>query len=297
MERKYQFKTADTVQIAPETLKDNNETAVYWLSAAGVLINTHGTIILVDPCLVYTPGNPPVNETGDELLVIPPISVEDLPKVDAVLYTHADCDHLGGVTLKALADKFPDLQFHGTLYTCFGKPLPGTKPMAEYDVPKNRCIQHKVGETFFVGDVRITLTPADHSWHLDPDAAFNASYDPVSFTFGDCCGFRIETKDGIVWTPGDTRLLSDHFRMRDVDLCFFDAGNDGWHFGNDGIVRLFNRLPGTHFIYYHGGTVYAPEKAAFNGDPTKLTDRLNDPKRLHVLAPGEKYVLTRTASK
>lgn len=297
MERKYQFKTADTVQIIPETLKDNNETAVYWLSAAGVLINSHGTIILVDPCLVYTPGNPPINETGDELLVVPPISVEDLPKVDAVLYTHADCDHLGGETLKALAAKFPDLQFHGTLYTCFGKALPGTKPMAEYDIPKNRCIQHKVGETFFVGDVRITLTPADHSWHLDPDAAFNASYDPVSFSFGDCCGFRIETKDGIVWHPGDTRLLSDHFRMRDVDLCFFDAGNDGWHFGNDGIVRLFNRLTDTQFIYYHGGTVYDPEKAAFNGDPTKLMDRLNDPKRLHVLAPGEVYVLKSNARK
>lgn len=291
MERKYQFKPADSVPIAPETLKDNGETAVYWLGAAGILINARGTIILVDPCIVYTPGDPPRNEGGDELLLIPPITPEQLPKVDAVLYTHADTDHLGGETLKALAERFPDLKFHGTLYTCFGKPLPSSKAMAEYGIPKERCVQHRIYETFCVGDVRISLTLADHSWHLDPAGVFTDCYDPVSYSIGDCCGFRIETPDGVIWAPGDTRLLSEHFRMRDADLSFCDAGNDGWHFGSDGIVRLFNRLTNTHFIYYHGGTVYAPDNDAFNGDPANILDRLNDPSRLHVLAPGEKYVL------
>ncbi len=296
MERRYQYKVDDPIPLTPEAFEAKPETAVYWLTHAGLLINCRGTIILVDPLLEYTPGDPPYNEINEELMTLPPITVKDIPKVDAVFYTHADNDHLGGKTLKAIAEKFPEATFHGTLYTCYGKPLPYANSMDDYDIPKERCIAHKVGDSFFFGDIRVTVTIADHSWHIEPVEAQKQNYDPKSYAWGDCCGFRFETPDGIIWAPGDTMLLSEHLRQKDVDLSFFDPSPDKWHFDHNGIMRLFNGLRKTEFILFHCATVYAPDFPNCAGDPNDYDGELIGPERLHKLAPGEKYVLKRKAS-
>lgn len=51
---KYQAQPPETVPLPPEYYEDNGETAVYWLSSAGVLINSHGVNIMIDPAL-YSP--------------------------------------------------------------------------------------------------------------------------------------------------------------------------------------------------------------------------------------------------
>ena len=74
--------------VAPQTqpiLKDAfdiiDNTEIRWLSSAGIMINSHGTVIMIDPLL----------EGFDlPLLVDMPIKSSDVPNLDGVLITHCD---------------------------------------------------------------------------------------------------------------------------------------------------------------------------------------------------------------
>ena len=62
----------------------------------------------------------------------------------------------------------------------------------------------------------------------------------------DCCGFWIDTPDGTIWAPGDSRLIPDHhLRMPTADAMLFDFSDSEWHFGLDGAIDDGERLPAT----------------------------------------------------
>jgi hypothetical protein len=46
-------------------------------------------------------------------------------------------------------------------------------------------------------------------------------------------------------------------------------------------------------LLHHWGSVDAPDFPPFNADPASLYDRVTNPDRIHVLAPGEAFTLTR----
>ena len=60
----------------------------------------------------------------------------------------------------------------------------------------------------------------------------------------DCCGFWLETPDGTIWAPGDSRLIPDHhLQMPTADAMLFDFSDSEWHFGLDGAVAMANAYP------------------------------------------------------
>ena len=76
----------------------------------------------------------------------------------------------------------------------------------------------------------------------------------------DCCGFWIDTPDGTIWAPGDSRLIPDHhLRMPPADAMLFDFSDSEWHFGLDGAVTMANAYPLTPLLLYHWGSVDAPD--------------------------------------
>ena len=79
--------------------------------------------------------------------------------------------------------------------------------------------------------------------------------------------------------------------MRQVDLMFLDLSTDPYHFGPEAAVRLANALCPAELVLYHYGTYDAPDKPAFNADPSCADGKLLQPERLHILAPGEPYLL------
>jgi L-ascorbate metabolism protein UlaG (beta-lactamase superfamily) len=139
---------------------------------------------------------------------------------------------------------------------------------------------HDIGDVFNVGRIRVRLTPADHN------------YRPGSKKEDDC-GFWIETPDGAIWAPGDTRLMAEHLQLPAPDAIFFDFSDNGWHIGLQNAVRLANTYPDAQLLLSHWGTVDAPNFTPFNGDPKKLDGLVVNSKRIHVLAPGEPFVLRR----
>ncbi len=240
-------------------------TEIRWLGGAGIFVNSRGTALMIDPVL----------EGFDmPLLFDPPIAVRDVPHLDAVLATHIDNDHFSRDTcldLKAVCASYHAPQYVAEVMREIG--LPG--------------FGHDIGETFSVGQVNVTLTPAEHNWQNGMP-----EYSHREWKKEDYCGFWLDTPDGSLWTPGDSRLLPEQLAMpREPDILLMDFADNGWHISFDGAVKLANTYPNAEIVCIHWGTVDAPDWDTFNGDPARLAASIVDPGRVHALFPGEAFRL------
>jgi L-ascorbate metabolism protein UlaG (beta-lactamase superfamily) len=274
--RPAQVSASPSQRMGPETFKPSRRTCLWWLTNAGFLINARGTLAMIDPVISLDSDAPQTSETGMRLLVPLPLEVTEVPRLDVVLYTHADDDHFARATAKTL---------FGTEALFVGPP-PVARELAEMGLSRDRIRAASVEETVEVGHVSITPTPADHPWQLSDPEQLGEPWKP-----GDCCGYLIDTPDGRIWCPGDTRLMDEHVQLRDVDVLLLDVGRNEYHLGVDNAARLANILDPPHIIPYHWGTYDAPEHAAYNGDPAEVRERLHNPDTFHVLAPGEESAL------
>ena len=265
IDRKGQAKAPPTQAFGKDAFGKSSETTVRWLGMAGFFINSRGSILMVDPLL----------DTFDMPLMIKfPIASKAVPKLDAVLVTHADNDHFSiptNLNLKPVTQAY-----HSTVYV--------DSLMKNENLPS---FGHDIGHGFKVGIVKVTLTAAAH--------AYQNAYPGMSkriFKNEDACGFMIETPDGTIWATGDSRLLPEHLNyMPAPDAIFFDFSDSEWHFTFEGAVKIANAYPNTHLLLCHWGSVDSPNFAPFNGDPEKLKKHVVNPERIHVLAPGEPFVL------
>lgn len=269
--RRPQAKAPPTQRFGAEAFGPANGTTLRWLGMAGFLINSRGTTLMVDPLL----------EGFDMPVMIDfPIASRDVPRLDAVLVTHADNDHYSVPTNRALARA--TRAFHSTHWVDTLMKRDGL-----------RSVGHAIGDRFAVGPVRVTVTPADHDWQN----AFPQQQQPGAHHFRkeDAAGFWIETPDGTVWAPGDSRLIPAHHLHMPVapDAILFDFSDSEFHFGLAGAVRLANAYPDAQLLLEHWGSVNAPDFTPFNGDPWTLFALVKNPSRLRVLAPGEAFTLTR----
>ena len=264
--KKYQAKAPKTQFFGAEAFQASDKTTLRWLGMAGFLINSRGTTFMVDPLL-----------KGFDMPVMIdfPIAAKDVPRLDAVLVTHADNDHYSVPTNRDL--KPVTHAFHSTLYV--------DSIMKNEGFPS---FGHDIGDTFSIGPVHVKLTPADH--------AYQNHYPGMSkrwFKNEDACGFWIETPDGNIWAQGDSRLMNEHLKLPTPDAILFDFSDSEWHFTFEGAVKIANAYPNTPLLLHHWGSVDAPDFAPFNGDPERLKKAIINPGRIHVLAPGEPYVLKR----
>jgi L-ascorbate metabolism protein UlaG (beta-lactamase superfamily) len=276
---KPQAKAPPTQPLGAEAFGPSSGTTLRWLGMAGFLINSRGTTLMVDPLL----------EGFDmPVLITFPIASKDVPRLDAVLVTHSDNDHYSVPTNKALASV--TRTFHSTHYVDTLMKRDGL-----------RSVGHDIGDTFTVGpanadanadanaSVRVTVTPADHDWQNAMPARPGAR----RFRKEDSAGFWLETPDGTIWAPGDSRLIPEHhLTMPAPDALLFDFSDSEFHFTLAGAVRMANAYPDTPLLLYHWGSVNAPAFTPFNGDPWTLFGLVKNPGRIRVLAPGEAFTLT-----
>ncbi len=271
----------ETIPITPDQFSYKNETAVYWLGSAGIFINSYGTTILVDPAIDMTQG-----ENGElysevsnmRLLKAPPIVPNQVPHVDAILYTHADEDHMGNSSALKLLNS--GAVYHSTNFV-------GRK-LVEIGVPQNRICTHPAYDTFQIGSISVKMTAASHEWQLSKPEIYDWHY-----TLEDCTGFQLTTPDGVIWDPGDSVLLDEHLNQPCADLLFIDFSDDEYHFGTKNSVRLANKQENAQIIAFHWGT-FDCTLGCYNANPLEFIPLLKHADRLHILAQGEKYVLKST---
>jgi hypothetical protein len=127
------------------------------------------------------------------------------------------------------------------------------------------AIGHGIGEHFAIGPVRVEVTPADHAWQNDSPGVSDRI-----FQLEDSWGFWIETPDGTIWAPGDSRLIPDHhLRMPAADAMLFDFSDSEWHFGLDGAIEMANAYPDTPLLLYHWGVWTPPTSHRSTPTPTR----------------------------
>ena len=264
----YQAIAPAVVPIGKEAFGEIDHTAVYWLGNGGALLNCRGTCLMIDPLLEGF-DMPLLRET--------PILPEEAGHLSAVLITHCDNDHLSRITCRKLAADCDS--FHGPHYVA------GLLKEEGID-----AVGHDIHESFSVGPVQITLTPADHAWQNE-----SKKHATRLFRMEDYCGYWLDTPDGSIWMVGDSRLMEEQLHMPSPDLILLDFSDSRWHIGFDGAVKLCAAYPDAGLIPIHWGCVDAPAMAEFNADPEKLAKGIVNPGRLHVLAPGEPWNLSKKA--
>lgn len=248
-------------------------TAVTWLGSAGFLINCRGTLLLVDPVLSTDRDDPMRSETGMKLVHPLPVTAQGIPRADAVLYTHADEDHLASRTAEILAR---------TGARMIG-PAPVFEKLARLGVAVEQLELRRSGDRFSVGEIDVEVLPADHPWQLLDPLRFGRPFRP-----GDCCGYLFRTSDVNFFVTGDTRLMEEHLSVRDIDLLGLDVSPCSFHLGEQAHV-LANLLPEAWLLPCHYGTYDAPpEDYAHLGNPADVLSKVkNAEERTILAAPGQ----------
>lgn len=264
MTDKKQATPPSTVKFSKEAFEKCNETQLRWLGNAGLLINSRGTTLMIDPML---------KGFDMPLLIEMPIKPEDVPSLDAMLITHSDNDHYSLPTCRAVEKVCGE--YHSTQYVA--------------ELMKNEGFNgfgHDIGDEFEIGDIKVKLTPAEHDWQN--------YYEGVSerkFALEDCCGFWIDTPDGSVWIVGDSKLIDEQLKMKEPKVILFDFSDNEWHIGLENAIKLANTYPNSRLILSHWGTVDAPDMSPFNADPKSLEGKIINSKRVEILAVGELFIL------
>ena len=263
MNEKGQMVAPATCRMTAEDFENNGGTSVYWLGGGGAMINSQGTIIMIDPVL----------EGFDmPLLIDIPILPQEVLKVDAVLVSHSDSDHYSRATCKNL--KSVCNAYHTTFYVA-------SLMKEECDIDGNG---HDIADHIQVGEIDIELTPADHVWQR-----LYESYNYRVWEDRECCGFYLRTRDAKIWYVGDSRLMECQLHMDPPDVILFDFSDNYVHIGLENAYKLANTYPDAKLVLIHWGTMDAPKEKAFNGNPQNIFDHVVNPKRVIVLAPGQEF--------
>lgn len=266
-----------TRPLTADAFGPNDKTTCYWLAGAAFLMNARGTLIMIDPLLKTMPEQPHLNEVGLKLKVDYPIDSADVPKLDAVLYTHSDDDHVGNRTALELALLKPEIV----------GPPPVYQSLVDLGVDPKLIRVCRTDDRFQIGCVTIEVIPADHPWQLQDPVRFGKP-----FRTGDCCGFLLTTPDGSFYFPGDTRLMEEHLSLKPVDVLALDASLCTYHLNPLGAKVLADSQPNAILIPCHYGTYDSPDIPAHCGDPLDLFDTIEGGRtRGRMLAPGEPFSL------
>ncbi len=234
--------------IAASFFDPRPDTQLAWLGMAGALINARGTILLVDPLITLAPSKGRALCEGEFPLKIPlPVESQDIPRLEAVCYTHADGDHLGRLTAQVLAAR---------LACRFVAPPPVASVLCALGIDGRRITEARDFASLQVGSVEIRVTPALHDWQAENP-----------WKRGDCCGYLFQTPDGVIWHPGDTRLIDELLEIEGVEVLFFDVAAVESHLGPAGSARLAASSGARALLAYHYGTFDLPAGGYATCDP------------------------------
>ena len=123
---------------------------VTWLGHSTSLIEIDGHRVLTDP--MWSNRASPVGFAGPERFFAPPLPLDDLPPIDAVLISHDHLDHLDRDTIEALVDAVP----------MFVVPLGVGAHLTDWGVPSDQIRELDWWQETAVGDLRLVCTPARH---------------------------------------------------------------------------------------------------------------------------------------
>jgi L-ascorbate metabolism protein UlaG (beta-lactamase superfamily) len=213
---------------------------VTWLGHSSTLIELDGARVLTDPS--WSERSSPIAWLGPTRWFAPPLALDALPPIDAVVISHDHYDHLDHRTIAALA----------TRAQRFVVPLGIGAHLASWGVPEERIVELDWWEHTAVGPLRITCTPARH-------ASGRALWDRDQNLWA---GWALRGPEHAVFFSGDTGLFSalreigarlGPFDVTMIEVGQYHAGWPDWHIGPEQAVRAHQWLRGRVLVPVHWG--------------------------------------------
>lgn len=214
---------------------------ITWLGHSSQLIEIDGARILFDP--VWGERASPSRFFGPKRFHRPPLPLEELPDVDAVIISHDHYDHLDEPTMRKLAG----------VETTFVTPLAVGAHLEAWGVPAERIVELDWWESFEVAGLRLVATPARHfsgRGLTDRDRTLWA-------------GWAVLGPEHRVFFSGDSALFPGFAeigeRLGPFDATMLETGayNQAWadvHMGPEQAVQAHRMLRGDLMLPVHWGT-------------------------------------------
>ncbi|WBB89582.1 MBL fold metallo-hydrolase [Verrucosispora sp. WMMC514] len=127
------------------------ELNIVWYGHASALIEIEGRRVLLDP--VWSDRCSPSTAVGPRRLHEPPVRLDELPRLDAILISHDHYDHLDMGTVRELTARQS---------APFLVPLGVGAHLDRWGVPAERIIELDWSQTHRVAELEITCTAAQH---------------------------------------------------------------------------------------------------------------------------------------
>jgi L-ascorbate metabolism protein UlaG (beta-lactamase superfamily) len=216
-----------------------------WLGHSSVLVEIDGGRILLDP--VWARRASPSTLIGPRRFHPPPIALEDLPPLDAIMTSHDHYDHLDRGVIKRLAS---DPRQSAAKFVV---PLGVGAHLERWGVAPGRIIELDWGESTAAGPLRLTATPARH---FSGRGLFNRNHTLWA-------SWSIKGSKHRVFHSGDTgpcagfAAIGNEHGPFDLTLMKIGAYDDQWpdiHLNPEQAVDAHRKLRGEVLIPIHWGT-------------------------------------------
>ena len=225
---------------AGQLSSDPQGARVTWLGHSTTLIEVGGRSFLTDP--IFGPSTTPIPALGPQRWYAPPIPLEQLADIDAVLVSHDHYDHLDHSTIERMA----------TWDTTFVAPLGVGAHLEYWGIPSNRIVELDWWEETMVGDVRVVATPARH-------ASGRHAFDQNRTLWA---GYAVIGPEHRLMFSGDTGLFDDLETIGEkygpFDLVMIEVGAyhrawPDWHIGPEQAIEGHQMMRGEVFMPIHWG--------------------------------------------
>ena len=123
---------------------------ITWLGHSTSLVEIDGHRFLLDPS--WSERGSPMTWAGPKRFYAPPLPLDELPELDAVLISHDHYDHLDHRTVKALEERVPR----------YYVPLGVGAHLEYWGVPSDRIVELDWWDEVMVGKIKLVATPARH---------------------------------------------------------------------------------------------------------------------------------------